>query len=193
MVQINLQYISTILIYLLPAQTLLFLKLPIYPRLLIPSLSLSPSLFGSPKARVSTTIATVIIINFLEFYIDAAVFSFSLCFEPPWELSALFGGCNFKFLILQTLSWFFSIVWWLQFQVSNLTDPFMVFQHCLVVAISETVTSSRIKLASCPVRGFIGLLKAVPVCTVYVLPIPANKRALTRCKVNAFLPVSNPM
>ncbi|CAL5421059.1 unnamed protein product [Camellia sinensis] len=68
------------------------------------------------------------------------------------------------------------IVWWLQFQVSNLTDPFMVFQHCLVVAISETVTSSRIKLASCPVRGFIGLLKAVPVCTVYVLPIPANKR-----------------
>ncbi|CAL5334118.1 unnamed protein product [Camellia sinensis] len=138
-------------------------------------------MFGSPKARVSTTIATVIIINFLEFYIDAAVFSFSLCFEPPWELSALFGGCNF------------SIVWWLQFQVSNLIDPFMVFQHCLVVAISETVTSSRIKLASCPVRGFIGLLKVVPVCTVYVLPIPANKRALTRCRVNAFLPVSNPM
>ncbi|CAL5411874.1 unnamed protein product [Camellia sinensis] len=43
---------------------------------------------GSPKARVSTTTATFIIISFLKFYIDAAVFSFSLCFEPPWELSA---------------------------------------------------------------------------------------------------------
>ncbi|XP_028112851.1 uncharacterized protein LOC114310952 [Camellia sinensis] len=42
---------------------------------------------GSPKAKVSTTTATVIIINFLEFYIDVTAFSCSLCFEPPWELS----------------------------------------------------------------------------------------------------------
>ncbi|KAI8026118.1 hypothetical protein LOK49_LG02G02249 [Camellia lanceoleosa] len=41
---------------------------------------------GSPKARVSTTTATVIIISFLKFYIDAAV-SLSFYFEPPWELS----------------------------------------------------------------------------------------------------------